>query len=73
MAHGDARIALNTLELAANLAEEGTIRLAGVEAALQKAPLLYDQGEKNTTTSSRRSSKACAAPIRTPPSTGWRG
>jgi putative ATPase len=44
MAHGDARIALNTLELAANLAEEGTIRLSGVEAALQKAPLLYDQG-----------------------------
>jgi len=44
MAHGDARIALNTLELAANLAEAGTIRLAGVEAALQKAPLLYDQG-----------------------------
>jgi len=44
MAHGDARIALNTLELAASLAEEGTIRLAGVEAALQKAPLLYDQG-----------------------------
>ena len=44
MAHGDARIALNTLELAANLSEDGTIRLATVEAALQKAPLLYDQG-----------------------------
>jgi len=44
MAHGDARIALNTLELAANLAEDGTIRLGTVEAALQKAPLLYDQG-----------------------------
>jgi putative ATPase len=44
MAHGDARIALNTLELAANLAEDGIIRLATVEAALQKAPLLYDQG-----------------------------
>jgi len=44
MAHGDARIALNTLELAANLAETDTIALATVEAALQRAPLLYDQG-----------------------------
>ena len=44
MAHGDARIALNTLELAANLSEDGLIGLATVEAALQKAPLLYDQG-----------------------------
>jgi len=44
MAHGDARIALNTLELAANLSEDGRITLATVEAALQKAPLLYDQG-----------------------------
>jgi putative ATPase len=44
MAHGDARIALNTLELAANLAETGAIGLASVEAAMQKAPLLYDQG-----------------------------
>jgi len=44
MAHGDARVALNTLELAANLAEDGRIELATVEAALQKAPLLYDQG-----------------------------
>jgi putative ATPase len=44
MAHGDARVALNTLELAANLAENGTLRLTTVEAALQKAPLLYDQG-----------------------------
>ncbi|MHB8708162.1 MAG: replication-associated recombination protein A, partial [Desulfuromonadales bacterium] len=47
MAHGDARIALNTLELAANLAEDGVIRLATTEAALQKAPLLYDQGEEH--------------------------
>lgn len=44
MAHGDARIALNTLELAANLADSGRIELATVEAALQKAPLLYDHG-----------------------------
>jgi putative ATPase len=44
MAHGDARIAHNTLELAANLSENGRIALATVEAALQKAPLLYDQG-----------------------------
>jgi len=45
MAHGDARIALNTLELAASLTEEGgSISLASIEAALQKAPLLYDHG-----------------------------
>jgi putative ATPase len=44
MAHGDARIALNTLELSASLAENGAITLEMVEAALQKAPLLYDQG-----------------------------
>ncbi len=44
MAHGDARVALNTLELAANLAEDNHIALTTVEAALQKAPLLYDQG-----------------------------
>jgi len=44
MAHGDARIALNTLELAASLTEDATIRRATVEAALQRAPLLYDQG-----------------------------
>jgi len=44
MAHGDARIALNTLELAANLSEDGSICLDTVETALQKAPLLYDQG-----------------------------
>jgi putative ATPase len=44
MAHGDARIALNTLELAANLTETDRIALATVEAALQRAPLLYDQG-----------------------------
>jgi len=44
MAHGDARIALNTLELAANLADAGRIELATVEMALQKAPLLYDHG-----------------------------
>ena len=44
MAHGDARVALNTLELAANLAEDRRITLATVETALQKAPLLYDRG-----------------------------
>ena len=44
MAHGDARVALNTLELAANLADAGRIELTTVETALQKAPLLYDQG-----------------------------
>ncbi len=47
MAHGDARVALNTLELAASLTDAGTISLASVEAALQKAPLLYDQAEEH--------------------------
>ncbi len=44
MAHGDARVALNTLELAAGLGENGAIGLAAVEMALQRAPLLYDHG-----------------------------
>lgn len=44
MAHGDARVALNTLELAAGLGDRGVISLAAVEAALQRAPLLYDHG-----------------------------
>ena len=44
MAHGDARVALNTLELAAGLGENGVIGLAAVEMALQRAPLLYDHG-----------------------------
>ena len=42
-ADGDARIALNTLEVAAAGAS-GTITLEGVQDALQKKALLYDKG-----------------------------
>jgi putative ATPase len=43
-AHGDARVALNTLEIAAHTASGKSIRLSDATAALQKAPLLYDKG-----------------------------
>ncbi len=43
-AHGDARRALNTLELAANLARTGAITADDVQEALQKRTLLYDKG-----------------------------
>ncbi len=43
-AHGDARIALNTLEIAAATTEGQNIRLDDVATAMQKAPLLYDKG-----------------------------
>jgi putative ATPase len=43
-AHGDARVALNALEMAAATTGEATIRRADVAMALQKAPLLYDKG-----------------------------
>ena len=43
-AHGDARVALNTLEVSAATLTGTTIRLADVTAALQKAPLLSDKG-----------------------------
>jgi putative ATPase len=43
-AHGDARSALNTLEVAAATAADKTIRLSDASAAMQKAPLLYDKG-----------------------------
>ena len=43
-AHGDARVALNALEMAAAATNETTIRQADVAMALQKAPLLYDKG-----------------------------
>jgi len=43
-AHGDARVALNTLELAAATSREKIIRHEDVAAAMQKAPLLYDKG-----------------------------
>lgn len=43
-AHGDARVALNTLEVAAATAADKVIRHSDITAALQKAPLLYDKG-----------------------------
>ncbi len=43
-AHGDARSALNTLEIAAATATNKTITLSDASAAMQKAPLLYDKG-----------------------------
>jgi putative ATPase len=43
-AGGDARIALNTLEVAAGLARERLISLETVQEALQKKALLYDKG-----------------------------
>ncbi len=43
-AGGDARVALNTLEVAAGLVREGGITLEVVQEALQKKALLYDKG-----------------------------
>ena len=43
-AHGDARSALNTLEVAAATTSDKTIRLTDAIAAMQKKPLLYDKG-----------------------------
>ena len=43
-ANGDARVALNTLETAANLARNGVIDLDTTREAVQKKPLLYDKG-----------------------------
>ena len=41
---GDARIALNTLEVAAGLTQDGSINLEIAQEALQKKALLYDKG-----------------------------
>lgn len=47
-ANGDARIALNALEVAATLASDGTMTIAAVEEALQKPMLTYDKaGEEH--------------------------
>jgi len=47
-ANGDGRRALNTLELAANLARSGAITAEDVQEALQKRTLLYDKdGEEH--------------------------
>lgn len=43
-ADGDARTALNTLEIAAGLAQDGSITLETAQEALQKKALLYDKG-----------------------------
>jgi putative ATPase len=43
-AHGDARVALNTLEVAAAMAVTEEIDLETVQGALQKRALLYDKG-----------------------------
>jgi len=47
-ANGDARRALNTLEISANLAKKGQITVEQVKEALQKRVLLYDKkGEEH--------------------------
>ena len=43
-AGGDARIALNTLEVASGLTQDGSITLEIAQEALQKKALLYDKG-----------------------------
>jgi putative ATPase len=43
-AHGDARTALNTLEMAAAAARQQTLQRSDMEQARQKSPLLYDKG-----------------------------
>lgn len=43
-AHGDARIALNTLEVAANMCDDANITPDDVLSAMQRAPLVYDKG-----------------------------
>ena len=43
-AHGDARVALNTLEVAAAAVEGDRIDLAAIQEALQRKALLYDKG-----------------------------
>ncbi|MEN6311331.1 MAG: replication-associated recombination protein A, partial [Acidobacteriota bacterium] len=49
-ANGDARRALNTLEIASSLARTATISVANVQEALQKRTLLYDKtGEEHYT------------------------
>ena len=44
MAQGDARVALNTLEVAAATAKDGTLSVETVQDALQKKAILYDKG-----------------------------
>jgi putative ATPase len=74
-ANGDARVALNLLELSVAAAPtEGDTRRIDVERvqqAIQRRALLYDKSARSTTTSSRRSTSRCATAIPMRPSTGW--
>ena len=74
---GDARIALNALEMAAATVppDENGVRHIGlrdIEEALQQRTPLYDKaGDQHYDIISAFTSP-CAAPTPTPPSTGWR-
>jgi len=73
-ASGDARNALNALDVAANLAAEQPdrrITKAIAAEALQRRVLLYDKRASSTTTLSPRCTRACATPTPTPRCTGW--
>jgi putative ATPase len=43
ISNGDARVALNTLELAADASPDGSVSLAAVKEALQRRSLVYDR------------------------------
>ena len=75
---GDARMMLNGLETAIRLAQprpDGGRTVTGkeIEEAFQRKYVRYDKGGKSITTSSPRSSRACAGAIPTPRYTGSRG
>ena len=72
-AGGDARNALNILELAAQTAraEEVASTSSTSRTPPASARSSTTRAGTRTTTSSRPSSSRCAAPIRTPPSTTW--
>jgi putative ATPase len=73
-ANGDARVALNLLELSVAAAPEASgvrrIDKARVEQTIQRRALLYDKSGEEHTTSSRRSISRCATAIPTRRSTG---
>ena len=78
IAGGDARIALNALELAAQTARpeksgRRTVTSQHIEEALQKRAALYDRAGDWHYDTSRRSSSRCAGRTRTRRCTGWRG
>ena len=72
-AHGDARVALNTLEVAAPRREARRSTWRRRRRPCRKRPCSMTRGARNTTMSSRPSSRACGAPTPTAPSTGWPG